>query len=107
MCYLPGAGYVEHQGKEICFSSNETALSIGDVSDKENTIALSRADYPNVGYSHQGWLTEDHKYFYMNDELDELQGKVEQTRTLIWDVQDLDDPQLIKEFLSRFSFFRP
>lgn len=88
----------EHQGKEICLSSNETALSIGDVSDKENTIALSRADYPNVGYSHQGWLTEDHKYFYMNDELDELQGKVEKTRTLIWDVQDLDDPQLVKEF---------
>lgn len=90
---------VEHQGKEICFSANETALSIGDVSDKENTIALSRAAYPNVGYSHQGWLTEDHKYFYMNDELDELQGKVSQTRTLIWDVQDLDDPQLVKEFL--------
>ena len=88
----------EHQGKEICFNANETALSIGDVSDKANTVALSRADYPNVGYSHQGWLTEDHKYFYMNDELDELQGKVNQTRTLIWDVQDLDDPQLVKEF---------
>ena len=89
----------EHQGKEICFGANETALSIADVSDKENTIALSRASYPNVGYSHQGWLTEDHKYFYMNDELDELSGSVSQTRTLIWDVQDLDDPQLVKEFL--------
>ncbi len=89
----------EHQGKEVCFNANETALSIADVTDKENTVALSRASYPNVGYSHQGWLTEDHKYFYMNDELDELQGKVDQTRTLIWDVQDLDDPQLVKEFL--------
>lgn len=89
----------DHQGKEICFNANETALSIGDVTDKENTVALSSADYPNVGYSHQGWLTEDHKYFYMNDELDELQGKVSQTRTLIWDVQDLDDPQLVKEFM--------
>ncbi len=90
---------VEHQGKEICFNANETALSIGDVTDKENTVPLSRAAYPNVGYSHQGWLTEDHKYFFMNDELDEMQGKVSQTRTLIWDVQDLDDPQLVKEFL--------
>lgn len=88
----------DHQGKEICFSSNETALSIGDVSDKENTIALSNADYPNVGYAHQGWLTEDQKFFYMNDELDEVSGNVTNTRTIIWDVQDLDDPQLVKEF---------
>lgn len=88
-----------YQGKEICFNANETALSIGDVSDKDNTVVISSADYPNVGYSHQGWLTEDHKYFYMNDELDELQGKVSNTRTLIWDVQDLDDPQLVKEFM--------
>jgi choice-of-anchor B domain-containing protein len=35
----------------------------------------------------------------MDDELDELQGKVSQTRTLIWDVTDLDDPQLVGEFM--------
>jgi len=91
----------EHHGKEICFGSNETALSIADVTDKENPVALSTGAYPNVGYTHQGWLTEDQKYFYMNDELDELGGQVENTRTLIWDVSDLDDPQLVKEhFLS-------
>ena len=69
------------------------------MSDKDNTIALARATYPNVGYSHQGWLTDDHRYFYMNDELDETSDLVSNTRTLIWDVQDLDDPQLVKEFL--------
>ncbi|NND72813.1 MAG: choice-of-anchor B family protein [Rhodothermales bacterium] len=90
----------EHVGKEICFAANETALSIGDVTDKQNTIALSQASYPKVGYSHQGWLTEDHQFFFMNDELDELGGNVEYTRTLIWDVSDLDDPQLLKEYLS-------
>ena len=89
----------DYQGREICFNANETALSIGDVTDKENTVAISRASYPNVAYSHQGWLTDDHKYFYMNDELDEMSGNVSKTRTLIWDVQDLDDPQLLKEFL--------
>jgi choice-of-anchor B domain-containing protein len=90
----------EHQGKEDCFGSNETALSIADVTDKDSTIALANASYPNVGYSHQGWLTDDHRYFYMDDELDELQGNVDGTRTLIWDVTDLDDPQLLKEHLS-------
>jgi choice-of-anchor B domain-containing protein len=87
-----------HAGKEICFGSNETALSIADVTDKAAPVAISRAEYPNVGYTHQAWLTEDHRYLYMDDELDEMQGKVENTRTLIWDVSDLDDPQLVKEY---------
>lgn len=90
----------EHQGKEVCFGSNETALSIADVSDKENPVALSVMSYPKVAYSHQGWLTEDQRYFYMNDELDEVSGAVENTRTLVWDVSDLDDPILVKEHLA-------
>jgi choice-of-anchor B domain-containing protein len=88
-----------YRGREICMGANETALSIADVTDKANPKALSRASYPNVGYSHQGWLTPDHQYFYMNDELDEIAGSVPRTRTLIWDVSDLDDPQLVGEFL--------
>ena len=91
----------EHRGREICFGANETALSIADVTDKANPKALARAEYPNVGYSHQGWLTEDQRYFYMDDELDELQGSVPGTRTLIWDVSDLDDPVLVKEYISQ------
>ena len=58
------------------------------------------ADYPNVSYTHQGWLTEDQAYFYMNDETDETGGLVSNTRTLIFDVVDLDDPQLVKEHFS-------
>ncbi|MDZ4701236.1 MAG: choice-of-anchor B family protein [Rhodothermales bacterium] len=89
----------EHRGKEICVGSNETAISIADVTDKENTVALARATYPNVGYAHQGWFTDDQRYFYMNDELDEMGGNVSHTRTLVWDLEDLDDPQLVKEFM--------
>src|SRR5690606_1873336 len=46
-----------------------------------------------------GWITDDHRYFYVNDELDELSGNVPETRTLIWDITDLDDPQLVKEYM--------
>jgi choice-of-anchor B domain-containing protein len=88
----------EYEGQEICFGSNETALSIADVTDKANPVSLATATYPNVAYAHQGWLDEDHRYFYMNDELDEVGGNVEQTRTLIWDVTDLDDPILAREY---------
>jgi choice-of-anchor B domain-containing protein len=89
-----------YQGREICFGSNETALSIADVTDKENPEAVAMASYPNVGYSHQGWLSEDHAYFFMGDELDEGGGNVTHTRTLIWDLADLDDPVLAREYLA-------
>ena len=90
----------EHRGQEICFGANETALSIADVTDKAAPVALAMASYPNVGYTHQGWIDEEHEYFYMNDELDELGGSVERTRTLVWDVKDLDDPILVKEYFA-------
>ena len=86
----------EHADKLICMGANETALSIADVTDPSNTVALSRASYPSVAYAHQGWLSEDHRYYYMNDEGDEINGQP-RTRTLVWDVSDLDDPQLVKE----------
>jgi len=90
----------DYQGREICLGSNETALSISDVTDKDNPVMVSMADYPAVAYAHQGWLTEDHRFFYMNDEGDEPQGLVEGTRTLIWDVEDLDEPILAAEYIA-------
>jgi choice-of-anchor B domain-containing protein len=90
---------VTYQGREICFGSNETALNVADVSDKANPVNISSATYPNVAYTHQGWITDDHRYFFVDDELDELSGNVPFTRTIIWDVTDLDDPQLAKEYM--------
>ncbi len=87
----------EHVGKEICFGSNETAISIADVTDKLNPVALSSATYPDVAYAHQGWVTDDHKYFYLGDELDELSTEFPGTRTMIFDITDLDDPVLVKQ----------
>ncbi|MEN8375976.1 MAG: choice-of-anchor B family protein [Gemmatimonadota bacterium] len=102
MCIVYNGPDADHVGKEVCFGSNENALSIADVTDKENPSAISSADYPNVGYAHQGWITGDHRYFYMDDEGDESASvqagePMEGTRTLIWDVSDLDDPIMVKE----------
>lgn len=89
-----------YTGREICFGGNETALSIGDVTDKSKPVAIGRGTYPDFGYIHQGWLTEDQKYFYVNDELDELQGKTPKgTRTMIFDVSKLDDPVVAGQFI--------
>ena len=97
-CVIYNGPDEEHQGQEVCFGANETAISIADVTDKENPVALSTASYPDHAYVHQGWLTEDQRYFFQNDELDELTGIVDRTRTIIWDVSDLDDPQFVREY---------
>jgi len=109
MCITYRGPDTEHDGREICFGSNENALAIADVTDKHNPVKLSSADYPNVGYAHQGWITPDHRYFFMDDEGDEMQNaaavadttqhveRMPGTRTLIWDISDLDDPVLVKE----------
>lgn len=89
-----------YRGREICLNSSETAVGIADVTDKANPRAISRAGYPNVGYTHQGWMSEDQRYFYVDDEGDEMAGTVEGTRTLIWDISDLDDPVLAGQYIS-------
>jgi len=97
-CVVYDGPDAEHRGKEICVGSNGTAISIADVTDKENPIAISQGTYPNSAYVHQGWFTDDHRYFYQNDEADELNGMAEATRTMIWDLTDLDEPEMIAEY---------
>lgn len=99
-CVIYRGPDAKYRGREICVGSNENAISIADVTDKAAPIAVSRASYPDVGYAHQAWLTDDHRYLYLGDELDETNGKGEAakgTRTLVWDLADLGDPILIKQ----------
>ena len=102
-CVMYRGPDTDYVGREICLSSNGTALSIADVTDKEAPLAISVAEYPNVAYTHQGWLTEDHRYFYLNDEGDEVSELVSATRTLIFDLADLDDPTMAGEYLGPTS----
>ena len=83
----------DYAGREIAFNSNEDTLTIVDVSDKSNMTQISRVGYEGSEYSHQGGLSEDQRFFFMNDELDELRSdELIQTRTQVWDVSDLDNP---------------
>jgi len=95
----------DHRGSEICFNSNATAvdpaathaLSIVDVTDKSNPVALARETYANPGYSHQGWLTPDSRFFLHGDELDELTHGIG-TTTRVFNVTDLDNPVVENTF---------
>jgi choice-of-anchor B domain-containing protein len=85
-------------GHEICLRMSGNRFQISDVTDKANPVELAVASHPNPAYMHQGWVTDDHRYFIMDDESDVIAGNVETTRTLIWDLDDLEDPVLAKEF---------
>jgi choice-of-anchor B domain-containing protein len=90
---------LQHQGDEICFASNEDTVTIVDVSNKMSPQQLSRTGYLNHGYTHQGWLTEDHRYFVHDDELDEAFFG-HNTWTYVWDLTDLETPLLVDHFES-------
>jgi choice-of-anchor B domain-containing protein len=92
-CVIYNGPDPNYQGQEICFNSNENTLTIVDVTIKNAPVQISRTGYPNHGYTHQGWLTEDQAYFLLGDELDESNFG-HNTRTRIWDVSNLEAPVL-------------
>ena len=81
-------------GREICMNSNENHVGIADVTDKSAPITLSQSTFPQLGFVHQAWLTEDHRFLFVGDELDELNFGVP-TRTHVFDVSDLTSPQYL------------
>jgi choice-of-anchor B domain-containing protein len=96
-CVIYQGPDTDYVGKEICFNANENSVTVVNVDDKNNIQMISRNTYSGSAYTHQGWLTEDHKYFLANDELDEYNNGTN-TKTFIWDIQDLDAPVLIGAF---------
>ncbi|WP_435578522.1 choice-of-anchor B family protein [Gilvibacter sp.] len=89
-----------HTGKELFFGSNEDVVVIVDVTDKDNPILLSAVNYSDIGYTHQGWLTEDQRYFLLADEVDEIIFGFE-TKTIIFDVSDIDNPEFAFNYFSQ------
>ena len=92
----------DYQGDEICFASNEDTITVVNVTDKNNPVMISRTGYANHGYSHQGWLTEDQRYFVHDDESDEISfGHNTKTRT--FDFVDLDAPVAAPDYLGQLA----
>jgi len=99
-----------YYGKEICYAFNEDTLTIVDVTDKLNIVLVSRTGYNGFQYTHQGWVTPDGRFIYMDDELDEYYGTTfpqnggsddgARTRTLIWNADDLQNPKWVNTFSS-------
>lgn len=86
------------QGKELFFGSNSDGgdnnqIVILDVTDKQNPSLINSITYENGGYTHQGYLSQDHRYFFLGDELDELRYGAP-TLTRIFDLTSILSPEL-------------
>ena len=88
----------DYTDKEILIGSNANQVVIVDVTDKSAPITISTITYQNIGYTHQGWFTENQKYFILGDELDERDFGGN-TRTLVFDFTDLDNPIFHTEYI--------
>ncbi len=85
----------DYQGREIlvgAFGSNKK-INIIDVTNKNSPVLISSITYDNMYYTHQGWFTEDKRFFIAGDEVDEETIGIN-TRTLVFDLNDLDNPSL-------------
>ncbi|MDA1007462.1 MAG: choice-of-anchor B family protein [Planctomycetota bacterium] len=90
-----------YAGKEIAFccggfnnGSGSTGLFIVDVTNKAAPVLMGSLQYPNAAYCHQGWLSADRQYYYVDDELDEG-ASVSTTTIIILDVSNLSAPTFV------------
>ncbi len=67
-----------YAGREIFFACGglngghtDTGMDIIDVTNKAALQNLSRFTYSQAAYCHQVWLTDDRRFAYINDEIDE------------------------------------
>jgi len=87
-------------GKEIAYCFTGGNIRVLDVTDKDDMKKIGEVDYENSGYTHQGWLSEDRQYLYINDELDEITNQVSVTTTRVFDVADPANPTFLNAFTS-------
>jgi len=101
-CVIYHGPDIRYTGREICFCFNENSLTLVDVEDKNNMRMFAKSGYINVAYTHQGWLTENHQFVLLDDEMDEYQKPAasQYTKTYMWDIRILDMPTLRSTFES-------
>lgn len=85
----------DFNGKEIgvafCGQNN---ISLIDFTDKSAPVLIDDYTYPNINYSHSGWVSDDGRYLFACDELDELNATLN-TTIRVFDLIDMNQPTLV------------
>ena len=74
---------------------NEKEMRLWNISDPGQADEISNVTYPNAEYVHSGWWSEDKKFVFVHDELDEQRHGLN-TTVRIFDVNNLQSPNLVK-----------
>ncbi|KAJ3746696.1 hypothetical protein DFH05DRAFT_1486278 [Lentinula detonsa] len=105
-CLTYHGPHAKYEGVDICYSFNEDAFTIFDISNTLSPVIISTTPYYGVSYSHQGWVVDedDQRYLLLDDELDEIftrgWASNSTTVTYIWNIEDLEHPILTGHFNS-------
>ncbi len=78
---------------EVLLDFNESTVDLWDVTIPESPQRLSRTPYANSGYTHSGWPTEDGRYVFVHDELDERNFGLN-TTVRVFNIDNLAAPTL-------------
>ncbi len=95
-----------YAGKEIAFLfAGGGGIAIVDITNKLAPAQLSWISYPATRYTHQGWISEDRQYLYVDDELDGpdggtgwFSGTVPYSLTRVFDISNLSAPRMVATF---------
>ena len=83
---------------EVLLDFNEESLRLWDNTSQNSASQLSDTAYPNARYTHSGWWSEDRRYVFVHDELDE-QGMGTNTSLYVFDVSSLTNPELVATWI--------
>ena len=87
------------EGCTVMLDFNESEMRLWDHTVQNSTVELSSISYDNVAYTHSGWVTEDQRYAFVHDEIDERQFSLN-TRVMVFDISSLTNPVLAATWVS-------
>lgn len=76
---------------EVLLDFNEDQIVVWDITDAAHPQPLAVRGYANASYVHSGWWSEDHRWFYAHDELDEQHAGLN-TTVRVFAMDDLAVP---------------
>lgn len=81
----------------VLMDFNEQSVRLWNISDLSKAGALADLSYPKASYVHSGWWSEDKRFVFIHDELDERDHGLN-TTVRVMNVDNLNQPVIVKEW---------
>ncbi|MDP5144025.1 choice-of-anchor B family protein [Rheinheimera baltica] len=78
---------------QVLFDFNEQEVQLWDASVASSPVKLSQFTYDRASYIHSGWSSEDNRFLFVHDELDETSFGIN-TTLRVYQLDDLRNPVL-------------